>query len=64
MKSRLKSDKDAQHIALYSLSLNKNHLKMEENLLQYLCIVQYSTAGALQTLPRCLANMSVSHLGD
>lgn len=37
---------------------------MEENLLQYLCIVQYSTAEAAQTLPCCVANMSVSHLGD
>lgn len=38
--NRLKSDKGAQYIALYTLSLDKNHSKMEENLLQYLCIVQ------------------------
>lgn len=39
VKNRLKLDKDAHYIALYNHSLNKNHSKMEENLLQYLCIV-------------------------
>lgn len=40
VKNRSKLDQDAHYIALYNHSLNKNHSKMEENLLQYLCIVQ------------------------
>lgn len=58
-------DKDPQYIALCTLSLNKDHSKMEENLLQYLSIVQHSTAEALQTstLPGQHVYFSLRRLG-
>lgn len=51
VKNRLKMDKDPQyiHVALCTLSLNKDISEMDENVLQYLSIVQHSTAEAFQT---------------